>query len=51
MSNCETAGDFPVEAVGGGWGGSQLTASAKAYPLAHTGGCALLCTREEDCGV
>ena len=35
----ETAGGFPVEAVCswwvGGWGGSQLTGSAKAYPPTH----------------
>ena len=40
----ETAGDFPVEAVGGGWGGSQLTGSAKAYPGTHTPASCQMCT-------
>ena len=47
----ETAGSFPVEAVGGGWGGSQLTGSAKAYQHTHTGNCALWCALEQACSV
>ena len=47
----ETARSFPVEAVGGGWGGSQLTGSAKAYQHTHTGDCAFWCALELTCSV